>query len=52
MLAFPIMERIEMTISNKERVGRVLDAVKDGLAPYVVREYRMVYKKEVVRLIV
>lgn len=33
-----------MALSNKERVGRVLDILAAGLAPYVVREYRMVYK--------
>ena len=34
-----------MAISNKERVGRVLDAMTKGLAPFVVREFRKVYKK-------
>lgn len=34
-----------MALSNKERVGRGLDALKAGLAPFVIREYRMVYKK-------
>jgi len=33
-----------MALSNKERVGRVLDAVREGLGPYILREYRMVYK--------
>jgi len=35
-----------MALSNKERVGRVLDALKTGLGPFIVREYRMVYKKQ------
>ncbi len=33
-----------MALSNKERIGRVLDAVRDGLGPYIIREYRNVYK--------
>ena len=33
-----------MALSNKERVGRVLDLVKAGLTPFVLREYRMTYK--------
>lgn len=32
-----------MAISNKERVGRVLEALKDGLGPYILREFRIVY---------
>ena len=35
-----------MALSNRERVGRVLEALKIGLAPYVVREYRQVYRGE------
>ncbi len=35
-----------MALSNKERVGRVLDILAAGLAPYVVREYRMVYRND------
>jgi predicted AAA+ superfamily ATPase len=38
-----------MALSNKERVGRVLDALANGLAPYIVREYRMVYKDNFAR---
>ncbi len=38
-----------MALSNRERVGRVLDALVEGLAPYVVREYRMVYKNDFAR---
>ena len=33
-----------MALSNKERVGRVLDALREGLGPFIVREYRMFYK--------
>lgn len=40
-----------MALSNKERVGRVLDAVAHGLAPFVVREYRMTYKSDAMRTI-
>lgn len=32
-----------MTISNRERVGRALDLLKDGLYPFVEREMRSVY---------
>jgi hypothetical protein len=35
-----------MALSNRERVGRVLEALTAGLAPFVVREYRMVYRGE------
>jgi len=38
-----------MALSNKERVGRVLDALIKGLAPYVVREHRIVYKGDFAR---
>ena len=38
-----------MALSNRERVGRVLEQLTAGLAPFVIREYRMVYKGEVVR---
>ena len=34
-----------MALSNRERVGRVLEALKNGLGPFIVREYRQVYKK-------
>ncbi len=37
-----------MALSNKERVGRVLDTLKKGLGPFILREYRMVYKKRYV----
>jgi predicted AAA+ superfamily ATPase len=32
-----------MTISNRERVGRALDLLKDGLYPFVEREMRSTY---------
>ena len=32
-----------MTISNRERVGRALDLLKDGLYPFVEREMRSAY---------
>ena len=35
-----------MAVSNRERVGRTLDALRDGLSPFVVREYRTVYSKQ------
>ncbi len=35
-----------MALSNKERVGRILEALKEGLAPFILREYRMAYKKQ------
>jgi len=34
-----------MAKSNRDRIGDVLIALRDGLAPFVLREYRMVYKK-------
>jgi predicted AAA+ superfamily ATPase len=37
-----------MALSNKERIGRVLDALRDGLAPFIVREYRMTFKNSYV----
>jgi len=33
-----------MALSNRDRVERVLDALRDGLGRYVIREYKMVYK--------
>lgn len=38
-----------MALSNRERVGRVLEALTAGLSPYAVREYRMVYKGDFAR---
>ncbi len=38
-----------MALSNRERVGRVLEALRDGLAPFVDREYRMIYHKDTPR---
>ncbi|MCB8944346.1 MAG: ATP-binding protein [Ardenticatenaceae bacterium] len=40
-----------MALSNRERVGRVLEGVNVGLAPFVVREYRMVYRSDFMRTI-
>lgn len=40
-----------MALSNRERVGRVLEGVNGGLAPFVVREYRMVYRGDFMRTI-
>jgi hypothetical protein len=34
-----------MTITNKERVGRALDLLKEGLYPFVEREMRSVYNE-------
>lgn len=33
-----------MALSNKERVGRVLDLLRLGALPFVLREYRMTYR--------
>ncbi len=33
-----------MAKSNRDRVGEVLDAVRQGLGPYVLREYKQVFK--------
>ncbi|HMN11516.1 MAG TPA: DUF499 domain-containing protein [Bellilinea sp.] len=33
-----------MATSNRDRVARVLDLLKEGLGPFVLREYKMVYK--------
>ncbi|MBK8988277.1 MAG: DUF499 domain-containing protein [Chloroflexi bacterium] len=38
-----------MALSNRERVGRVLETLKEGLAPFAVRECRMVYKGDFAR---
>ncbi|MBU1746748.1 MAG: DUF499 domain-containing protein, partial [Chloroflexi bacterium] len=32
-----------MALSNRERVGRTLEALREGLGPFIVREYRTVY---------
>jgi len=34
-----------MALSNRERVGRVLEALKDGLGPFILREFRTVYSQ-------
>jgi hypothetical protein len=33
-----------MATSNRDRVARVMDLLKEGLGPFVLREYKMVYK--------
>ncbi len=33
-----------MAISNRERIGRALDLLLEGLYPYVEREMRSVYR--------
>lgn len=33
-----------MAITNKERVGRALDTLKEGLYPFIEREMRSVYR--------
>lgn len=33
-----------MAKSNRDRVSEVMDALKDGLAPFVLREYKFIYK--------
>ena len=33
-----------MAITNKERVGRALDTLREGLYPFVEREMRSVYR--------
>jgi len=33
-----------MAKSNRERVGNVIDVLKSGLGPFVLREYKMFYK--------
>lgn len=38
-----------MAKSNRDRVGEVLDALRAGVGQYVIREYKMVYKREFAR---
>ena len=38
-----------MAKSNRDRMGDVMDALKEGLGPFVLREYRTIYKSEFVR---
>lgn len=40
-----------MALSNKERVGRVLDTTAQGLIPFVLREYRKAYGNDMMRKI-
>src|SRR5690606_657256 len=37
-----------MALTNRERVGRALDLLRDGLAPFVEREFANVYKERAV----
>src|SRR5690606_38451764 len=37
---WPVHRRIAMAISNHERVGRAMDLLRQGLAPYVERELK------------
>ncbi|HPL69728.1 MAG: Swt1 family HEPN domain-containing protein [Anaerolineaceae bacterium] len=34
-----------MALSNKERVGRILDQLKAGLLPFILREYQQAYPR-------
>ena len=38
-----------MAVSNRERVGQVMDWLKVGLGPFVLREYKMFYKNSYLR---
>ena len=33
-----------MATSNRDRVGRIMDALREGLGPFVVREYKMAFR--------
>ncbi len=35
-----------MAISNRDRVARVMDLLKEGLGPYVLAEYKMAFKSK------
>ena len=35
-----------MATTNRDRVARVMDLLKEGLGPFVLREYKMVYRKD------
>ncbi len=37
-----------MALSNRERVGRILETLKAGLAPFILREYRQRYGERAV----
>ena len=36
--------RFTMAKSNRERVGEIMDALKSGLGPYALRQYKMIFK--------
>jgi len=38
-----------MAKSNRDRISEIMDALRDGLGPFVLREYRMTYKKDFAR---
>jgi uncharacterized protein len=38
-----------MAKSNRDRISEIMDALKSGLGPFVLREYKMIYKKEFAR---
>lgn len=38
-----------MAVSNRDQVGRVMDALKAGLAPFIVREFKRVYRERAAR---
>jgi len=35
-----------MALSNRERVGRILEALKQGLGPFIIREYKNIYAQK------
>lgn len=35
-----------MALSNSERVGRVIDILRQGLIPFILREYKQTYRAE------
>ncbi len=37
-----------MALSNRERVGRILEALREGLTPFILREYRLAYGRDAV----
>jgi hypothetical protein len=40
-----------MALSNRERVGRILETLKEGLGPFILREYRTGYGGDYARAI-
>ena len=35
-----------MAITNHERVGKALELLKQGLAPFIEREFKSIYKEQ------